>query len=76
MQIFKNRSLVILVLVLIVLALPIVLRPSQELPAVLFVIALLITVRAANSAARNQEDTALWIDAQWQSQTDKNDGHT
>lgn len=76
MHILNNRILIVLLASLIVSALLILDISSLDLSALLFAAALLIIAKTANSAAKKQEDTALWIDAQWRSQTEKNDGHT
>ena len=63
----------ILVIVLIVSALPILLTMPRRLPAVLFVLALLIITAAANSAAKKQNDSNLWMDAEWHCCEEKKD---
>lgn len=66
MQILKNQPLTILLIAFIISALPIIVS-SDYTSVALFFVALLITVRCGNAAAKNQDDTCLWMDAEWHS---------
>lgn len=65
MQILKNRVLTVLVVALLLSTLPIMYASFQGTSAVLFVAALLIIAKSANSAAKKQGDMGLWVDAEW-----------
>jgi len=67
MQIFKNRVLTILLIALIILALPIMYASSCGTSVVLFAAALLIIAKSAGAAAKKQDGSGLWMDAEWHS---------
>jgi len=75
MPILKNRTLTILLIALMIAALPIIVA-SDYTSAALFFVALLITVRRANTTAKNQDDTCLWMDAAWYSCEKNEPEHT
>ena len=76
MQILKNRTLTILLIALIVSALPIMYTLSDCASLVLFVIALTIILSCANSTAKKQGETSMWVDAEWHSSEENNPKHT
>ena len=77
MQILKNRVLTILLVMLILSALPIMYASSYGTSVVLFVAALLIIAKSAGAAAKKQDSSGLWMDAEWHStkETENNFTH-
>lgn len=71
MQILKNRVLTVLLVVLLLSTLPIMYASSSGMSVVLLVAALLIIAKSANSAAKIQGDTGMWVDAEWKSCEEK-----
>ena len=67
MQILKNQVLTVLLVMLIILALPIMYASSCGTSVVLFVAALLIIAKSARTAAKKQDGSGLWKDAEWHS---------
>lgn len=76
MQILKNRGLTILLVALIISALPIMYASSCGTSVVLFVAALLIIAKSADMAAKKQDGSGLWLDAEWHSCEKKESTHT
>lgn len=76
MQILKNRTLTILLVALIVSALTGMHAGSDAASLVLFAAALIVILRCATAAAKKQDETGMWVDAEWRSEEEPNSKHT
>lgn len=76
MQLLNNRGLTILLIALIISSLPIMYASSCGTSAVLFVAALLIIAKSANAAAKKQDGSGMWLDAEWYSCEETENNHT
>jgi len=76
MRILNNRSLLTIVVTLMLSSLPILCTPSLGLSIVLFAAVLLIAIKTTDLTAKSQDNQENWMDAEWHSSIEKENGHT